>query len=70
MYIKDYDKETFMSMIEDWRVDHAPEYDDLEIGDVQLIDGRWEADASDATTTYTLTDDGTGNIVINYSCTK
>lgn len=70
MYIKDYDEGTFSEIIRDFIADGAPEYDDLEIEDPEIVDGHWEARASDATTTYTLTDDGTGNIVINYSATK
>ena len=61
-----YDKDTFEAMIEDWQADHAPEMDDLVIDEIEF-DGQWIAEARDDKTTYTLTDDGTGNIVINYS---
>jgi hypothetical protein len=66
-----YDREMFAGMIDDWLADHAPEYDDLEIDEPEINEnGVWEARAQDGKHTYTLTDDGAGNIVINYSSTK
>lgn len=70
MYIKDYDKDDFLEMIRDWQADGTPEYDELEIRDPQLVDGKWEAIATDDKQTYSLTDDGSGNIQINYIGTK
>lgn len=61
-----YSKEDFKSMVEDWQTDHSPEMDNLEIGEITLEDGKWVAYTHDAKTVYSLTDDGTGNIVINY----
>jgi len=70
MYNPNYNKDMFASMIEDFIADGAPEYDDLEVDEPRYEDGRWIADAQDTTTTYTLTDDGEGNIAINYSATR
>lgn len=60
------EKEMFEEMIADWRADNAPEYDGLEITDIKSENGKFEAIAEDEKTTYSLTDDGTGNIIINY----
>ena len=65
-----YDKDTFIGMIEDWQADNAPQYDDLTIGDITNDGGKWQAYVTDDKTAYTLADDGTGNIVINYLGTK
>ena len=67
-----YDKEMFGEMIRDWKADNAPNYDDLEIDEVEIDGGttEWVAIAHDEKTAYTLTDDGIGNIVINYSGTR
>ena len=65
-----YTKDDFKEMIRDWKADHAPEMDDLEIDEIELEDGAWTATVHDEKTTYTLTDDGSGNIVINYSGTR
>ena len=66
-----YDKHDFIGMIKDWQADHAPEYDDLKIGDPEINeDGEWEAIAEDSKCVYALTDDGTGNIEINYIGSK
>jgi len=59
-------KGDFEEMLKDWQTDHAPEMDDLVIDEIEF-DGQWIAEAHDGKTTYTLTNDGTGNIVINYS---
>jgi hypothetical protein len=58
-------------MITNWKTDNSPEYDNLEIGEPEIgEDGNWIATAEDEKTTYSLTDDGAGNIVINYMGTK
>jgi|GEM_PF-5859793 len=63
-----YDKDTFVEMIRDWRADNAPECDDLEVDEIEFDTDTqsWEAYAHDEKTNYSLTDDGRGNIVINY----
>jgi len=61
-----YDKDLFEAMIGDWLTDNAPEYDDLVVDDPEMEDGRWIASAHDDKAAYLLTDDGTGNIAINY----
>lgn len=65
-------KDDFEEMIRDWQADSAPEYDNLEIEEAEYNEdnGRWEATASDEKTIYSLTDDGTGNIVLNYIGTR
>jgi len=63
-------EDDFMSMIEDWKADNAEEMDDLEVTEIVIEDGKWVGYAKDEKETYTLTDDGTGNIVINYSGTR
>jgi len=63
-------KEDFEEMIRDFKADHAEEMEDLVIDEITLEDGKWTATAHDAKTTYSLTDDGTGNIVINYIGTR
>ena len=67
-----YDKETFKEMIRDWKADNSLEYDDLEIEETEIDEEieEWIAYAQDEKTVYSLTDDGTGNIVINYSGTR
>jgi hypothetical protein len=70
MYIKDYDKNDFLEMIRDWKADGTPEYDDLAIEDPYMENGKWVAVASDDAQRYLLTDDGRGNIQINYLDTK
>lgn len=61
----------FAEMIHDWRADHAPEYDDLEIDDPKASeDGKWVANARDDKCTYELSNDGSGNIVIRYTGTR
>jgi hypothetical protein len=67
-----YNKEDFIEMIKDRRVDNAPEYDKLEIGETEINEdsGEWEAIAKDEKSAYLLTDDGTGNIIINYIGTR
>jgi len=67
-----YDKEIFEEMIRDWKADNSPEYDNLEIEEIYFDEDaqEWGAYVQDEKTTYSLTDDGTGNIVINYSGTR
>ena len=65
-----YDKDDFMEMIKDWKADHSPEMDDLEIDEITRDDEQWIAIAYDKKTSYSLTDDGTGNIIINYLGTR
>ena len=67
MYIKNYGQDDFEEMIRDWQADHAPEYDDLVIDEIQLDDNqKWVAYAHDDKTVYSIRDDGTGDIVLNY----
>ena len=68
----EYDKEDFKEMIKDWQADNSPEMDDLEIEEIEFDEEnkRWVAYAQDEKESYTLTDDGAGNIVINYSGTR
>ncbi len=65
-----YNKDDFKEMIEDWKADHSPEMDNLVIDEITLESEQWTATACDEKTAYTLTDDGTGNIVINYLGTR
>lgn len=66
----DYGKDDFKGMVEDWMADHVGEMDSLEIYEIELVDGAWVAIAHDEKSTYSLTDDGTGNIAINYLGTR
>jgi len=59
-------RDDFAEMIRDWKADNSPEMDDLIIDEIKLDDGKWVALAHDDAATYSLTDDGTGKIVINY----
>ena len=61
-----YNKDTFSAMIWDWQADNAPEYDDLKIGEPHQNNGKWVAVATDNKCSYELSDDGSGNIIINY----
>jgi len=65
-HIKGYDQDYFLEMIKDWKADHSPEMDDLEVDEIVFEDGRgWVAAAHDNEgKSYSLADDGTGNIVI------
>jgi len=67
-----YNKETFEEMIRDWKADNSPEYGDLEIIEIEFLEDtqEWVAVAEDDKSSYSLTDDGLGNIVINYSGTR
>lgn len=67
-----YNKETFEEMIKDWQADNSPNYDDLEIEEITFDEDaqEWEAIVTDEKTIYSLTDDNTGNIVINYLATR
>ncbi len=58
-------KEDFEAMIKDWLADH-PEMEDLRIEKVTHENGQWSVDARDDKCLYSLTDDGDGNITINY----
>jgi hypothetical protein len=63
-----YDKETFRGMIEEWQNDNPEEYAELAIEEPTIDEDRkeWIAYAYDGNHYYTLTDDGRGNIIINY----
>ena len=64
-------KDDFMEMTRDWQADNT-EYDDLIIDEPEIDEdtGKWEAIAHDGRVTYIITDDGNGNIMINYLGTK
>jgi len=67
-----YDKETFEEMINDWKADSS-EMDDLEIDKIMENEDNlqeWIAYCHDKETSYSLTDDGSGNIKINYLGTR
>lgn len=68
--IKIENEADFREMIRDWQADGAPEYDGLVIDNITCIDGHWTAYAHDDKASYSLTDDGTGNIAINYLGSK
>ena len=65
-------KGAFKEMVRDFIVDHAPEYDDLEIDECEFdADSQeWTAYCHDEKTTYSISDDGTGNLAINYVGTR
>ena len=67
-----YGKEMFEEMIWDWKADNSPEMDELEIEEVEIDEDtkKWVAYATDEKMTYSLTDNGQGNIVINYIGTR
>lgn len=64
--MKRYDRVEFEIMIDDWKKDHEDEMGDLEIGEITLAEDGWQAEVRDEKPTYVLTDDGTGNIRIDY----
>lgn len=68
----EYDKNDFKEMIKDWKADNSPNYDDLEIVKIEFLEDtqEWAAIAEDEKTSYSITDDGLGNIVINYLGTR
>jgi len=68
----EYGKDDFVEMIKNWQVDNSPNYDDLVIVGVEFIEDtqEWAAIAEDEKNSYSITDDGLGNIVINYSGTR
>jgi hypothetical protein len=71
--MKKYSKDDFKSMIDDFLADHADEYEDdpLKIEEPeQDDDGCWSCAAEDSKTRYALSDDGIGNIQIDYIGTK
>ena len=61
-----YDQDVFEGMINDWIADNAEEMEDLEIDSITHTGTGWEATAHDNACTYLLSDDGEGNIIINY----
>lgn len=62
-----YNKMQFEIMIEEWMADHKDEMSNLKIGDVYFNEELgYVADAEDEKCIYALTDDGTGNIRIDY----
>jgi len=63
---KKMEKEMFEEMIRDWQADNADEYGELEIDDAVIEGGKWIAVAHDDKNDYQLSDDGTGNIRIDY----
>lgn len=66
-------KDNFKNMINDFLADHAAEYEDdpLKIEEPELDeDGCWICTAEDSKASYVLSDDGYGNIVINYLGSK
>lgn len=67
-----YGQDDFVEMIRNWQTDNSPEYDDLEIDAPEIDDDteEWVAYASDKEALYSLTDNGRGNIVINYLSSK
>lgn len=65
-----YDMVTFEEMVKDWMADHLDEMSDLEVDSIKYEDGCCAAYAHDNTSTYLLTDDGMGNININYIGTR
>lgn len=64
------ERETFKEMIRDWKADRTEEMNDIEVTEIVQEDGQWVAMAHDGKTSYTLTDDGHGNIVLNYLDTR
>ena len=61
----------FLESVKDWKADHAPEMDELEVDDPMFDeDGKIVCYARDGKESYVLTDDGTGNIMINYLGTR
>lgn len=64
------EREMFEEMIRDWQADNAEEYGSLEITEVVEENGSFKGIAEDENNTYSLTDDGTGNIKINYLASK
>lgn len=65
------EKDLFEAMVNDWKADHE-ENENLEIGEVYWDDDleSWAADAEDENSTYLLSDDGTGNVRLDYVGTK
>ena len=56
----------FESMIDDWKADHNEECSDLIFDGIEKENGKFVMYAHDNKTSYSLNDDGTGNIVLNY----
>lgn len=67
---REYDMDTFEEMIKDWMADHVDEIGDIEVDAIKYEQCRWTAYAHDNASTYLLTDDGIGNININYIGTR
>ena len=70
--IRDYElvykmtEDDFIEMVRDWFFDNQEEMEELTIDQYVFEEGRWVAYAHDADCVYSLTDDGEGNIQINY----
>ena len=63
--------EDFKIMLENWIVDHKNEMEDLVIGTIYFDEELgWVVDAEDKKNIYILTEDGTGNIRLDYIGTK
>lgn len=66
-YKLDYDEDTFREMIREWVIEKGDTIEGLIVEDeVKFEDGKWWAYCHDDRHVYSLTDDGTNNIVINY----
>lgn len=64
-------KESFGAMVSDWLADNAEEAENLKISEPYFDNELgWIADAEDDKAEYSLTDDGFGNIALNYVGTK
>ena len=68
--MKNYSKEIFEMMVNDWMVDHSEDMEALIIDEIKQGDAGWEALAHDENAAYSLIDDGTGNIQLNYIGTR
>jgi hypothetical protein len=67
----DISKDFFIEMVRNWQADSSPEYDNLKIGAPEVDEnGNWVSIASDEKTTYQLTHNIVGNIVLNYIGSK
>lgn len=60
------ERDTFEEMIRDWQADNSPEYDDLVIDSIEFDNDEWTALAHDDKALYQISDNGEGNIAINY----
>lgn len=64
--MKRYDRVDFEIMIDEWKIDHEDEMEDLEICEITSTEDGWQVEVRGEKHTYVLTDDGTGNIRIDY----